>query len=445
MNLILVDHGIVSNRESSLGTGKTTTARKIGHVFYDMGFLASADVEERSATDLVAGFVGQTGLKTVEVLEKALGKVLFIDEAYRLGEGHFATEAINTLVDSLTKPQFVGKMIVVLAGYEDDMNKLLSINPGLSSRFSEEVFFKNMRPEDCLKLLELKLKKAGISIDQNGNPSESNKVAEIFRALSDLPFWGNGRDVETLAKSITRATFLDDTPGAPRVSTAQLIDHLNSFMKERRARGMPSGPEPIDRLQKYPMAFNFDQSTAPPPPADIIATATPTVNETETQPAEPACNSSPLESRDDGVSDTLWNQLQHDKAAQEELQTRLKSSELLAEQERECATAAAETLAKELDTLAKQAAQEQESNELKRRHEEMRLKHQAMLRAQEDAENRARKIREEAERKRKEEVQVQTKLREMGVCVAGFRWIKQADGYRCAGGSHFVGNDALGI
>ena len=445
MDLILVDRGIVSDRESLLGTGKTTTARKIGHVFYDMGFLASTDVEERSATDLIAGFVGQTGLKTVEVLEKALGKVLFIDEAYRLGEGHFATEAINTLVDSLTKPQFVGKMIVVLAGYEGDMNKLLSVNPGLSSRFSEEVIFKNMRPEDCLKLLELKLKESGISIDQNGNPSESNKVTEIFRALSDLPFWGNGRDVETLAKSITRATYLEDTSDTLSVSTAQLIDHLNSFMKERRARGIPSGPEPIDGLQKYPMAFNLDQSTAPPPPADVIATTTPTVNEIETQPAEPACNSPPLESRDDGVSDTVWNQLQRDKAAQEEFQTHLKSSELLAEQERECATVAAETSAKELDTLAKQAAQEQESNELKRRHEEMRLKHLAVLRAQEDAENRAREIREKAERKRKEEVRVQTKLRQMGVCVAGFRWIKQADGYRCAGGSHFVSNGALNI
>jgi hypothetical protein len=410
-------------------------------VFYDMRFLASADVVECSATDLIAAYVGQTGLKTLEVLEKALGKVLFIDEAYRLGEGHFATEAINTLVDSLTKPRFVGKMIVVLAGYEDDMNRLLSINPGLSSRFSEEVAFKNMRPGDCLKLLELKLGKAGISIDQNGDPLESNKVTEIFQALSDLPFWGNGRDVETLAKSITRATVLEDATNALRVPTARLIEHLNSFMKERRARGTPSGPEPIDKLQKYPMAFNFDQSTAPPPPADIITTATPMVNEAEAQPAEPAFNSSLLESRDDGVSDTIWNQLQHDKAAQEELHTRLKSSELLVEQERECATVAAETSAKELDTLAKQAAQEQESNELKRRHEEMRLKHLAMLQAKEDAENRARKIREE----RKQEARVQTKLQQMGVCVAGFRWIKQADGYRCAGGVHFVGNDALGI
>ena len=69
-----------------------------------MGFLSTAAVHECSATDLVAGYVGQTGLKTIQLLEKALGKVLFVDEAYRLGEGAFATEAINELVDSLTKP-----------------------------------------------------------------------------------------------------------------------------------------------------------------------------------------------------------------------------------------------------------------------------------------------------------------------------------------------------
>jgi hypothetical protein len=414
-----------------------------------MGFLASADVHECSATDLIAGYVGQTGLKTVEVLEKALGKVLFIDEAYRLAEGHFATEAINTLVDSLTKPQFIGKMIVVLAGYEDDMNKLLSVNPGLSSRFSEEVIFKNMDPKDCLKLLELNLQKARITISQNGNPLELANILDIFQALSDLPFWGNGRDVKELAKSVTRATILEDTSsstGDLTVSTSRLTDHLNRFMKERGARCMPSGPKPIDRLPKLPVASNFDQVTAPPPSANTMVTAASIANETEAEPTapdSPGHSSLPPESRDLGVSDTVWNQLQRDQAAQE-VQARLDSTALLVEKERESATAKAETLAKELDTLAKQA-QDQEANEQKRIHEEMRLKHLTALCAQQDAEDRVRKIREEAERKKKEEVRVQTKLRQMGVCEAGFRWIKQADGYRCAGGSHFVDNGALGV
>ncbi|KAL8676760.1 MAG: hypothetical protein Q9224_007255, partial [Gallowayella concinna] len=93
------------------GTGKTTTARKMGQVYYDMGFVSSAEVFECSATDLVGQYVGHTGPKTVAQLEKALGKILFIDEAYRLSEGHFAREAVNELVDQLTKPQYLNKLV----------------------------------------------------------------------------------------------------------------------------------------------------------------------------------------------------------------------------------------------------------------------------------------------------------------------------------------------
>ena len=94
-------------------------------------------------------YVGHTGPKTVAMLKKGLGKVLFVDEAYRLGEGQFAREAIDELVDSLTRPQFLGKIVVILAGYGENMNRLLSVNPGLSSRFPEEIVFENMTHEEC--------------------------------------------------------------------------------------------------------------------------------------------------------------------------------------------------------------------------------------------------------------------------------------------------------
>ena len=126
----------------------------MGKVFYDIGFLLTLDVHEYSTTDLVAGYIGQTGPKIIQLLEKALGKVLFIDEAYRLGEGTFAVEVINELVNSLIKPRFVGKIIVILAGYKDSMNKLLSINQGLLSRFSEEIIFTNMELEDYQRFLQ---------------------------------------------------------------------------------------------------------------------------------------------------------------------------------------------------------------------------------------------------------------------------------------------------
>jgi SpoVK/Ycf46/Vps4 family AAA+-type ATPase len=90
----------------------------MGKVYYDMGFLSQAKVIESSATDLVGQYVGQTGPKVQKLMETALGKVLFIDEAYRLAEGHFATEAMDELVDCITKPKFAQKLIVILAGYD---------------------------------------------------------------------------------------------------------------------------------------------------------------------------------------------------------------------------------------------------------------------------------------------------------------------------------------
>ncbi|KAG7148715.1 NFX1-type zinc finger-containing protein 1 like [Verticillium longisporum] len=111
------------------GTGKTSTARKMGKVFMDMGFLASADVLDCSATDLIGQFVGQTGPKVQQLLDKALGRVLLIDEAYRLANGQFAKEALDELVDAVTKDKYKGSLVIILAGYENDINRLMNVNP----------------------------------------------------------------------------------------------------------------------------------------------------------------------------------------------------------------------------------------------------------------------------------------------------------------------------
>ncbi|KAI6004453.1 ATPases of the AAA+ class [Pisolithus orientalis] len=109
------------------GTGKTGTARKLGQVYYDMGFLSSTDVVECSASDLVGQHVGHTGPQTKAVFEKVLRKVLFVDEAYRLREGKFAKEAMDEIVGLMTQERYMDKLIIVLAGYEDEMNALLQV------------------------------------------------------------------------------------------------------------------------------------------------------------------------------------------------------------------------------------------------------------------------------------------------------------------------------
>ena len=418
----------------------------MGQVFYDMGFLSTADVHECSATDLVAGYVGQTGPKTIQLLEKALGKVLFVDEAYRLGEGAFAAEAVNELVDSLTKPRFAGKIIVILAGYEDSMNELLSVNQGLSSRFSEEVVFTNMKPEDCWRFLQQCLGKTGIAIDQTDTRASSLEIISLFRELCSLPSWGNGRDVQTISKTLTGATFRNAGSSTANLTVShwQIMDSLTTFLAGRRARSVISSSNST-RLKQNDQATQ-DLVERPNALRTMQATA-PAKDESENPVAavdEPVQVSEASDQRDIGVTDAIWDQLQADKASQELAQSSVDNAVAVAGEEN-LAAAKAVALAKEVVLLAARKARDEGLQEFKRRHEEARLKELAGRRAKEEAEERLRKIREDAERRRKEELQVQAKLRDMGVCDAGFRWIKQAGGYRCAGGSHFISNSELGV
>ncbi|KAI1385856.1 ATPases of the AAA+ class [Hypoxylon trugodes] len=224
------------------GTGKTTTARKMGGIFYDLGFLATMEIVECSASDLIGQYAGQTGPKTRKVFEKALGKVLFIDEAYRLasdsGHNSFASEAVGEMVDILTQDRFRNKLVVILAGYEKDIDKLLATNPGLSSRFPETVDFQNLTPAECGRLLFQSVKKnnkLNITFPQQYVPHARN----IFAELASLPYWGNARDVQTLAKRIINKVLLMGSRTSRRHGKL-ILGELKALLDERqeRARNM---------------------------------------------------------------------------------------------------------------------------------------------------------------------------------------------------------------
>jgi len=143
----------------------------MGQVYYDMGFLSSAEVVECSASDLAGQYVGQTRPKTKGVFDKALGKVLFADEAYRLSEGPLAKEVMDELVGILTQERYKTKLVVILAGHDQEIAQLLSVNPGLSSRFPDEIIFENMSSAMCIKVLEKALAEEDITIDGLEDPS----------------------------------------------------------------------------------------------------------------------------------------------------------------------------------------------------------------------------------------------------------------------------------
>lgn len=212
-----------------------------------MGFLSSDEVTTCSVTDLVGQYCGQTGPKVINQFELGLGKVLFIDEAYRLDPGSgssvFTKEAIGEIVDAMTKPRYVGNMVVILAGYTSDMDKLLDSNQGLRSRFATHISFPHMEPHHCLAHLTQQLGKLKIKVGCSRDVPETRQmILETFRRLTVSKGWANGRDIETVARSIIGHVFMNagqvgGDPGEEEelcVASHDILSFLQAMLKERQ-------------------------------------------------------------------------------------------------------------------------------------------------------------------------------------------------------------------
>lgn len=428
----------------------------MGKIFYDMGFLSTAQVEECSATDLIGQYIGQTGPKTQQKLEKALGRVLFIDEAYRLAEGHFATEAMDEITDCLTKPKFFRKLIVILAGYDEDLNRLMSINPGLTSRFPETVVFNAFAPEDCLQLMtKLLQKRKHLDCAILSPPSAElrNAILDTFDRLIKSPSWANARDVEQVVKNMEGTILKSAKNQKPKLILSQdvIVSALNTMLSERTHRGQSVGSSRV-RPESLPLPIDKPE----PETRSNIQTTISTSQKTDEKSAAPITSSeNPTDdvTRDPGVSDEIWQDLQRDKTAAKALE---KAHEDLCEQEKSLAQNLADAEGAENDrqqssSSNKETAQpdndedDDDDEEEKRRREAERLRRVKEMRAMQEKMERLRRERERQQEQRRKEEMAQTKLRQMGLCVAGFRWIKQHGGYRCAGGSHWVSDRELGI
>lgn len=142
------------------GTGKTTIARLMSRIYKSLGILSKGHLVEVDRSGLVAGYVGQTAAKTVGVIEKALGGVLFIDEAYALNsksENDFGQEAIDTLLKAMEDHR--DDLVVIVAGYDGLMDEFIHSNPGLESRFNRFMHFDDYTVDEMLGILKLQLKK----------------------------------------------------------------------------------------------------------------------------------------------------------------------------------------------------------------------------------------------------------------------------------------------
>ena len=138
------------------GTGKTTVARIVGRIYKKIGLLSKGHFMEVSRTDLIAGYQGQTALKVKEVIDKAKGGVLFIDEAYSITENDHSDSYGRECLTELTKAleDYRQDLVVIVAGYPEPMEKFFDSNPGLKSRFNSFIMFENYNDEELFNILQ---------------------------------------------------------------------------------------------------------------------------------------------------------------------------------------------------------------------------------------------------------------------------------------------------
>ena len=176
------------------GTGKTTVARLIGGLYAAIGALSKGQLVEVDRSGLVAGYVGQTAIKTQEVIASALGGVLFIDEAYSLasgGENDFGREAIETILKAMEDHR--DELVVIAAGYTGPMEKFLSSNPGLESRFNKYIFFPDYDGDELNAIFHMQCKKNGYELDDEAESYAKEFFAAMYAGRDEN--FGNGRDV----------------------------------------------------------------------------------------------------------------------------------------------------------------------------------------------------------------------------------------------------------
>ena len=162
------------------GTGKTTVARIMGNIFYSLGLLPSNKVVEVTSKDLIAPYVGQTAPKTEQMINRALGGIFFIDEAYSLNDGAsgFGKDAMPVLLTKLI--DYKGKMVSIAAGYPNEMQQWIDTNSGLESRYTRKIFFEDYTGEELAQIFRNIVKQNGLRMDEGAD----DEMKHYFQVLA---------------------------------------------------------------------------------------------------------------------------------------------------------------------------------------------------------------------------------------------------------------------
>ncbi|MEO1514863.1 MAG: AAA family ATPase [Bacteroidota bacterium] len=215
------------------GTGKTTVARLIVQIYKALGILERGHLVECDRKTLVAGYVGQTAIKTGQMIDKAMGGGLFIDEAYSLTKGgstDFGREAIETLLKRMEDHR--GEFMVIVAGYPVEMKDFMEANPGLMSRFDKQFEFKDYRLEELMAIARMMFEAESLQLDEQADAHLQSYVGKLLN--NKHKYFGNARTIrkivgETVRRQNLRMAAIPADERTTELIATVILDDISGF------------------------------------------------------------------------------------------------------------------------------------------------------------------------------------------------------------------------